>query len=239
MAKASLTMTEPLAADRQLRLRAMVDDHIRFVARTLRNAGVPPSELDDEIQRVFMVAARRVDDVQLGSERRFLFQVAVNMAAHARRNLARRREVPSEGMPELIEGRATPEEVIDRRRTRQLLDGILGGLPESLRAVFILFEFEEMNMAEIAAALRLPRGTVASRLRRARAQLRTHVTAIELASDLGARDPGQLEEPVSMRREKTSRLEDALLRVGSSMPAVTSAYAKTLAVLGLPGAGSR
>jgi RNA polymerase sigma-70 factor (ECF subfamily) len=229
----------PLAADRHARVRALVDEHIRFVARTLRSAGVPPSDLDDEIQRVFIVAARRLEDMQPGSERRFLFQVAVNMAAHTRRNLARRREIPSEGMPELIEARATPEEVIDRLRTRRLLDVILDDLDESLRVVFALFEFEEMNMAEIAARLRLPRGTVASRLRRARAQLRTHVAAIELAADLGARDTGPVEEPASMRHGKTSRFVNALLTAGSSVPGVASAHRKTLAVLGLAGAGVR
>jgi RNA polymerase sigma-70 factor (ECF subfamily) len=37
-----------------------------------------------------------------------------------------------------------------------------------LRTVFILYEVEEMTMAEIATVLQIPPGTVASRLRRAR-----------------------------------------------------------------------
>jgi RNA polymerase sigma-70 factor (ECF subfamily) len=37
-----------------------------------------------------------------------------------------------------------------------------------LRAVFVLFELEEMTMMEIATISDLPPGTVASRLRRAR-----------------------------------------------------------------------
>jgi RNA polymerase sigma-70 factor (ECF subfamily) len=41
-----------------------------------------------------------------------------------------------------------------------------------LRAVFVLFELEEMPTAEIAEALELPTGTVASRLRRAREEFR-------------------------------------------------------------------
>ena len=54
---------------------------------------MPPSELDDEVQRTFITVARRIADVRAGAERSFLFQVAINMAAHARRDLARRREV--------------------------------------------------------------------------------------------------------------------------------------------------
>jgi RNA polymerase sigma-70 factor (ECF subfamily) len=41
-------------------------------------------------------------------------------------------------------------------------------MPFELRSVFVLFELEEVTETEIARALDLPRGTVASRLRRAR-----------------------------------------------------------------------
>ena len=33
--------------EQQARLRAIVDEHTRFVARTLRTAGVQPADLDD------------------------------------------------------------------------------------------------------------------------------------------------------------------------------------------------
>ena len=52
-------------------------------------------------------------------------------------------------------------------------------MDESLRVVFVLYEFEEMNMSEIADVLEIPRGTVASRLRRARAEFRERVAALE------------------------------------------------------------
>jgi RNA polymerase sigma-70 factor (ECF subfamily) len=58
--------------DRQARIRSMVDENSQFVARMLRKAGVPRSDLDDEVQRTFIIAARRVDDVELGAERKFL-----------------------------------------------------------------------------------------------------------------------------------------------------------------------
>ena len=48
-----------------------------------------------------------------------------------------------------------------------------------LRAVFIAYEFEELTMIEIATALGLPQGTVASRLRRARAQFQERVRELE------------------------------------------------------------
>jgi RNA polymerase sigma-70 factor (ECF subfamily) len=59
---------------------------------------------------------------------------------------------------------------VDKRQARALLDEILEELPLPLRAVFVLYELEEMSVSEMANLLLLPRGTVASRLRRARAE---------------------------------------------------------------------
>ena len=61
-----------------------------FVLRTLRKAGIPTADLDDEVQRTFIIMANRLDSVHLGAERSFLGQVARNVAAHAHRARARR-----------------------------------------------------------------------------------------------------------------------------------------------------
>ena len=45
---------------------------------------------------------------------------------------------------------------------------MLESLPLDLRTVFVLYELEELTMVDIARALEIPTGTVASRLRRAR-----------------------------------------------------------------------
>jgi len=219
--------------DRHARIRRLVEEHIELVTRTLRSGGVPPADLDDEIQRTFIVAARRIDDVQPGAERSFLCQVALNLAWHARRSLARRREIPSDQIPEPVETRATPEELIERMQIQQHLDGIVDRMDESLRAVFKLFVIDEMNLGEIAQLLQVPRGTVASRLRRAREQLRKHVGAIELASNLGAKNVKRVDEPVSIWHKKLGALERALLRAGAGLRTWPRTRARTLAGLGL------
>jgi RNA polymerase sigma-70 factor, ECF subfamily len=169
-------------ADADSRLRGMVDEHLEFVARVLRNAGTPQADVDDEVQRTFIIAARRLDDVRVGAEKSFLFRIALNLAAHVRRTLARRREVSGDEAPERVETLATPEQLTDRKRMRELLDRVLDQMDGNLRDVFVLHEFEEMNMSEIATVLGIPRGTVASRLRRARADFRERVAAIESSS---------------------------------------------------------
>jgi RNA polymerase sigma-70 factor (ECF subfamily) len=183
-----------VARDRDMRLRAMVDRYLDFVPRVLRNAGTPDAEIDDEVQRTFITAARRLDDVRPGAEKGFLFKIALNLAAHARRTLARRREVLAEEAPERNETFPTPEQLTDQKRMRQLLDRVLDRMDESLRVVFVLYEFEEMNMSEIADVLEIPRGTVASRLRRARAEFRERVAALEGLARGDQREPsGQVQ----------------------------------------------
>jgi RNA polymerase sigma-70 factor (ECF subfamily) len=53
-----------------------------------------------------------------------------------------------------------------------LLDEALESLDTPHREVFVLFEIEQMTREEVAEALRIPPGTVASRLRKAREAFR-------------------------------------------------------------------
>jgi RNA polymerase sigma-70 factor (ECF subfamily) len=56
-----------------------------------------------------------------------------------------------------------------------LLQGILDGMSDDQRTVFVLAELEETSVREIAALLALPLGTVSSRLRAARESFATEV----------------------------------------------------------------
>jgi len=161
--------------ERENRLHFLVTEHIDFVARVLRNLGTPPIDVDDAVQRTFITASNHLDDIRTGHEKGFLFQIALRVAAHARRSLARRREVPADEEEEPMDMVATPEHLTDQKRTRELLDAILGEMPIELRSVFVLHEFEGLTMAEIAELAEIAPGTVASRLRRARAEFRLRV----------------------------------------------------------------
>jgi RNA polymerase sigma-70 factor, ECF subfamily len=97
------------------RLRAIVDEHLDLVARVLRNAGVTEAQLDDEIQRTLITVARRLDDIRPGAEKSFLIQIAVRVAAHARRTLARRKEVDTEEVPEFVDVERCPEQLTDQK----------------------------------------------------------------------------------------------------------------------------
>jgi RNA polymerase sigma-70 factor (ECF subfamily) len=169
------------ASERELRLRALVDRYIDFVARVLRNAGTPEAEVDDDVQRTFIAVSNRLDDVRPEAEKSFLLQTALRMAAHARRTLARRREVHDSDAQLRIQVPVQTEQLLDQKRARELLDQVLETMTPDLRMVFVLYELEELSMIEISSALEIPQGTVASRLRRARADFRERVRALSLA----------------------------------------------------------
>jgi RNA polymerase sigma-70 factor (ECF subfamily) len=162
-----------LAAASNARLRALVDAHIDATARVLRRLGVPAGDVDDAVQKVFLTLANRLADVEVGAERAFLYRTALHVAQHARRTLARRREAPP--VDDVVSAALTPEELVDRQRAAALLERVLDAMPDDLREPFVLHEVEELSMAEIAALLEVPPGTVASRLRRAREEFQARV----------------------------------------------------------------
>lgn len=155
--------------DRQGRLAALAREHFSFIWRSLRRLGLTEPAVDDAAQQVFEVAARRLDDLEVGREKAFLFKTALLVAMKARQAAARARS--EAGGPELESLRdqaPSPEESVLLQENRQLLDRALAALGLAERTVFVLFEIEELSLTEIAELVSIPRGTAASRLRRAR-----------------------------------------------------------------------
>jgi RNA polymerase sigma-70 factor (ECF subfamily) len=164
------------AADDQGRAALMVQNHFAFVWRLMRRFGLSEADADDAAQQVFIVASRRVASIKVGSEQAFLFGTAMRVAARARRTQARRHDTEGLQSEGALASSPGPDELVEQRQARALLDRILSELSNDLRAVFVLYEIEQMTMIEIARLLAVPQGTVASRLRRARAHFEELLT---------------------------------------------------------------
>jgi RNA polymerase sigma-70 factor (ECF subfamily) len=166
----------PECADR---LGDLVEAHFAYVWRLLRRLGLSEVDADDVAQQAFLVAARRLDDIQTGSERAFLYTAAVRTAYKHRRTHARRREETLDELP--LDGNGEPclEELLDRRKAREILDAIVETMPMGFRVVFVLYEIDGLSTSEIAEVVGIPAGTVASRLRRARADFEARVARLE------------------------------------------------------------
>lgn len=163
-----------------LRLRWIFDQTQGLTWSLLRRFGVPADRLEDCFQQVFLIASERLDDIRPGSERAFIYGVAIRIArTHARSGW---REVPQEELDLQAGVRPGADTLLDQRRLIELCDRILSRLTPELREVFVLHEIEGLSGAELATLLELPQGTVHSRLRRARLCVRAQVEAIEAGS---------------------------------------------------------
>ena len=145
--------------------------HASFAWRVLRRLGVAESDVEDACQEVFVVAHRRLDEFQgRSSVQTWLYGICVRVAAaHRRRARARaRQEEPADSEPI-----AEPHQENDlaMREARAELDRMLDALDDEKRAVFVLYEIEELPMTEVAAAVACPLQTAYSRLHAARREL--------------------------------------------------------------------
>jgi len=172
-----------------LRLRRMMAAHFEFVWRSLRRLGLSGSDADDGAQEVFLVASRKLSLIANESEKRFLFATALRVASTRRRGLKRRREEPRSWLgdeelePERERSEPGPERLAELARARQQLSQILDDMKLELRAVFVLYELEELTVPEIASLLQLPLGTVSSRLRGARERFEASLRQLRARDD--------------------------------------------------------
>ena len=66
---------------------------------------------------------------------------------------------------------ASPERAVARGQIRQIVDDAINQLPAPFRAVFVLRQIEELDVADVAEALGIPAATVKTRHLRARRRL--------------------------------------------------------------------
>jgi RNA polymerase sigma-70 factor (ECF subfamily) len=145
--------------------------HARFLWRTLMNLGVPSHEAQDLCQEVMLTVHRRLPDFDGRSLRGWLYGICVRHASDYRRSARVRREVPHRELPDPGFDPEQPEQLERSRRLRRVL-GALDRLNDERRTAFVLYEVEELTLAEISEALGVPLQTAYSRIKSARDTLR-------------------------------------------------------------------
>ncbi len=165
-------------------LRALFEAHYASIWRLLRRLGVRHAQLDDAAQEVFWVAARRFSDIEPGRGHAFLYGVALRVASQElKKQRAAEPIADLEAVPRLLDVRPSPEEQLEHRQARQLLDAVLDAMPGELRVIFVLFELEGLEVQQIAALEEIPLGTASSRLRRAREEFSAIAKRVRAALD--------------------------------------------------------
>lgn len=142
------------------------------VARMVLNA----AEAEELAQEAFVRLWQRREDFRPGAEfRPWLLTIAVNLA---RNRLRWWRLRPSVELGAWLEGGGDHGETtsgagaMERAERVAEVQAAIAALPVELREALVLFEFEELPQAEIAAVLRTTPKAVESRVARAREKLR-------------------------------------------------------------------
>ena len=152
--------------------------------------GVTPAELDDAMQSVLIQIAnrwQRLSALLPGEVHAYACTVASGVAIDVARKAGRSRahRAALEDDAEHAEAKLGPEDVLSHKRDLEMLDLVLEALPEERREVFVLFELEELTLAEIADRLGIPAGTAASRLRKGREEFGRAAARLRSATDRG------------------------------------------------------
>lgn len=121
----------------------------------------------------------------------FVYRVAANAALNRRRSLGRRRAREEalahrqDAGDDLPSTPRDPEDAASGGEIQEQVQAALLGLPRDLRVAVVLYDIEGQSYGEIAQALRIPEGTVKSRIHRARTALRDRLKAVARAANEG------------------------------------------------------
>jgi len=148
------------------------DDLYRTAVRVIGDR----AEAEDLVQEAYLQAWKSFHRFELGTNcRAWLFKILFHVIHHHRRKWFNFKWV-EDGEEHLKQSLAyeppVPEEVTDED-----LLAALNQVPEAFREVILLVDVQEFSYKEISEILKIPIGTVMSRLSRGRQALRTHLTS--------------------------------------------------------------
>lgn len=166
-------------------------------------------EAEDVVQLTFIKAFRSFHTFRKGSnEKAWLYTIMTNtLRDHLRKNTQRPPETSLSDEDELenmlVDSKDTPDMVLARKMDHERLAGGIANLPELFAAPLLMRDVSDMSYKQIADLLKVPIGTVMSRLSRARKAL------FELMSegDEGASNSTELSEN-SKKSKKTLKPGD-------------------------------
>jgi RNA polymerase sigma-70 factor (ECF subfamily) len=141
-----------------------------------------PAAAEDVAQDSFLKAFQALNSFRGGSFRSWLLRIVTNSAYDILRRSGRHPAQPLypedengeeiESAPWLVDPAASVEMSVEQNELSEEIIKIMNQLPEAYRNVLILVDIQQFDYMEVAETLRIPIGTVKSRLARARLQMK-------------------------------------------------------------------
>lgn len=131
-------------------------------------------EADDLYQDTFLKLYESKDGLLLHNPKGYLMSVAVNLYRNQKRKLSIRQRIVGveisiqEEADIIASDECLIEDRIVQKETLKLTRCVIKELPDKYRIPILLFYMEEFSLADISSILKLPEGTVKSRIHRAK-----------------------------------------------------------------------
>ena len=148
-------------------------------------------EAEDLTQDIFLKIFKSLDTFDRRANfQTWLISVSRNLCIDHYRSVRKERETIDRGVDSADLAAASPDAgpiaALEQRDRVVLLRQAMAALPETLRTAVLLRDIQELSYQEIADKLRLPEGTVKSRINRGRTELARQIRKLRGDDSTGA-----------------------------------------------------
>jgi RNA polymerase sigma-70 factor (ECF subfamily) len=165
-------------------LETLVTSHSVMVFRIAYSILRNHQDAEDAAQECFLRVLKHKDRLhKIRNAKTWLARVAWTTALDKRRSgrvmvSLSDEELGAEARQSLSDATPAPDEQLAGRQMQQLLQRLIAGMPDDLRHPLELSTVQELNSAEIAEVMKIPEGSVRTRLFRARKLLKQKLAVV-------------------------------------------------------------
>jgi RNA polymerase sigma-70 factor (ECF subfamily) len=157
-------------------IEQLVRDHAKTIFRVAYSVLRNHADAEDVAQETFIRVMKFGRLHRIENHKAWLVKIAWRLAVD------RAKHVPAEPLDSVIEqlrsSEGVLEEAINRQQRSELMRRLLDTLPADLREVVVLSTIGEMTSADVASAMKIPEGSVRTRMMRARQMLKLKLAAM-------------------------------------------------------------
>ena len=163
---------------KEAELEKCIEDYGKDIYAFCRQLTNSRQEADELYQDTFLKAMEILSKIEMSNNpKSYLLSIALRLCKNSRRKYVRRKRIAD--MESLTEEKQdtnrcsySPEDEVIEKETASLVRKAVKELPDKYRLPVWLYYMEELPLEDIAGVLKIPKGTVKSRLYQARKILR-------------------------------------------------------------------